>query len=100
MLLNNLKDGELLHCISAFNGFAIYRTEQFKHCWYDGRIRLDLLPESYLSIHMKVTNSPIILKDYGNVNGYYEDCEHRAFHIQSIFQKRAKIRISPEVLFF
>ena len=99
-LLKNLKKGELLPCISAFNGFAIYRTEKFNDCWYDGRVRLDLIPKHYLSKHIKATNSPVIFKDYGNVNGYYEDCEHRAFHLQGINKNNAKIRISPEILFF
>ena len=98
-LLNNLKDGELLQCISAFNGFAVYKTDKFKDCWYDGRVRLDLVPKHYLLKHMKVTESPIIFKDYGNINGYYEDCEHRAFHLQGISKNNAKIRISPEVVF-
>jgi hypothetical protein len=48
---------------------------------------------------MKATSSPIIFKDYGNVNGYYEDCEHRSFHLQGINKNNAKIRISPEVVF-
>ncbi len=99
MLLNKLKNGELLPCISAFNGFAIYRADKFKNCWYDGRVRLDLVPKHYLLKHMKATNSPIIFKDYGNVNGYYEDCEHRAFHLQGINKNNAKIRISQEVVF-
>lgn len=99
MLLSKLKTGELLPCISAFNGFAIYRTEKFKNCWYDGRVRLDLVPKHYLLQHMKATNSPIIFKDYGNINGYYEDCEHRAFHLEGINKNNAKIRISPEVVF-
>ena len=28
-LLNKLKPGELLPCISSFNGFSIYRTDKF-----------------------------------------------------------------------
>jgi len=34
-----------------------------------------------------------------NVDGRYEDCEHRAFHIQARQNSGAKIMISPEVLF-
>ena len=29
-------DGELLNCYSAFNGFAIYKTQRFKDTRYDG----------------------------------------------------------------
>jgi hypothetical protein len=97
--LHQLKPGELLPCISAFNGFAIYRTSQFKNCWYDGRVRVDLLPKHKLVEHQKAANSFIVFKDYGNVNGLFEDCEHRAFHLQGIRKNNAKIRISPEILF-
>jgi hypothetical protein len=98
-LLNRLKPGELLPCISAFNGFAIYRTHQFKNCYYDGRIRFDLLPKHKLVEHQVATNSLMVFKDYGNVNGFFEDCEHRAFHLEGILKNNAKIRISPEILF-
>ena len=48
---------------------------------------------------MEITDSPIIFKEYGVVNGYYEDCEHRAFHLVAINNNNAKIRISPEIIF-
>jgi hypothetical protein len=48
--------------------------------------------------HMKVANSPIVYKDYGHVKGLFEDCEHRAFHVQAL-NNGAKIRISPERVF-
>ena len=97
--LNKLREGELLPCISAFNGFAIYKIQKCLACYYDGRIRLDLLPKKYLLKHSKATNSPIIFKDYGNVNGNFEDCEHRAFHVMMINKHNAKIRISKDILF-
>jgi len=98
-LLNRLKPGELLPCISAFNGFAIYRIRKFRNCYYDGRIRFDLLPKHKLVEHQKTANSLMVFKDYGNVNGFFEDCEHRAFHLMGINKNNAKIRISPEILF-
>ena len=97
--LKNLKNDELLPCISAFNGFAIYRTQKFLNCEYDGRVNLNLVPPSYMAAHMKAANSPLIYKDYGHVKGRYEDCEHRAFHVQAINKNNAKIRIAPEVIF-
>ena len=97
--LGNLAPGNLLPCLSAFNGFSIYKTSIFKECIYDGRIRLDLVPKKWIQAHSFVTNSPLIYKKYPTVDGYYEDCEHRAFHFQSIIQKNAKIRIAPDVLF-
>jgi hypothetical protein len=49
---------------------------------------------------MAVANSNIVFPDYGNVKARYEDCEHRAFHIQAINNDNAKIMISSERLFF
>ena len=48
---------------------------------------------------MKVTNSKVVAKKYTTVNGKYEDCEHRAFHIQATQNSGARIMISPEILF-
>lgn len=97
--LNALPDGSLLTCSSSFNGFAIYRMKKCVNCHYDGRVRLDLIPKSYVQEHMRATNSPLIFKDYGNVDGKYEDVEHRAFHFMMINKNNAKIRISKEKIF-
>lgn len=89
----------LLQCISSFNGFSIYKTEKFIDCKYDGRINVNLLPQSYMKAHSMAARSPVIYKDYGHVKGRYEDCEHRAFHVQAIRERGARIMISPEVVF-
>ena len=98
-LLSKLPPGNLLPCISAFNGFAIYRTAHFLNTYYDGSVRRDLIPESNMRAHKIAAQSPLILKKYITVDGRYEDCEHRAFHIQASNNSGAIIRISPEVLF-
>lgn len=98
--LKNLKNGELLSCISSFNGFSIYRTSKFINTQYDGRVRLDLLPKKYLLSHILAANSRVIFKDYGHIKGKYEDCEHRAFHMKAINNDNAKIMIAKEVLFY
>ena len=67
--------------------------------YYDGRIRKDLIPPQNMSAHMKVANSKLVYKKYVTVDGRYEDCEHRAFHIQARQNSGARIMISPEVLF-
>lgn len=97
--LKNLKNGELLSCISSFNGFSIYRTSKFLNTQYDGRVRLDLIQKKYLISHMIAANSGIIFKDYGHIKGRYEDCEHRAFHIKAINTSDARIMITKEILF-
>jgi hypothetical protein len=97
--LSKLNSGELLRCISSFNGFSIYRTNKFLNTYYDGKIRTDLLPKHYIEAHMKATNSKMICHDYGHIKGAHEDCEHRAFHIQAINKDNARIMISPEKIF-
>lgn len=97
--LKNIQTGGLIRCISSFNGFSIYRINKFLNCYYDGKINLNLVPKNYIAAHMKAANSNIIFKDYGNVNGFVEDCEHRAFHVQGINKNDAKIMISPEIIF-
>ena len=99
-MLQQLKDGQLLQCISAFNGFAIYRTEKFLNTYYDGRIRIDLIPHANMMAHMKATRTyRIQYIKYPTVDGHYEDCEHRAFHIMATQNSNARIRISPEIVF-
>jgi hypothetical protein len=98
--LSDLKKGELLPCISSFNGFSIYRTNKFLNTYYDGNVRLDLFPKDFLKAHAIIQKSKgIVYKDYGHVKGKYEDCEHRAFHQQARINSGARIMISPEILF-
>jgi hypothetical protein len=100
-LLNNLKPGQLLPCISSFNGFSIYRTHKFLNTYYDGRVRSDLFSIKSIASHAKAQKSRgIIYRDYGHIKGRYEDCEHRSFHQMARKRTGAQIMISPEVLFF
>jgi hypothetical protein len=99
--LNSLKTGQLLACISSFNGFSIYRTNKFLDTYYDGRVRSDLFSKELLDTHAKAQKSRgIIYRNYGNINGRFEDCEHRAFHQMARKKSGARIMISPEVLFY
>ena len=98
-LLKQLPPDGLLPCISSFNGFSIYRTSKFLSTYYDGRIRKDLIPSVNMRAHMKATKSKLVYTKYETVDGRYEDCEHRAFHIQARQNSAAQIMITPEVLF-
>jgi hypothetical protein len=97
--LNNLKPGELLPCISSFNGFAIYRTNKFLNTMYDGKPRFDLIPPNYIKAHAIAANSPLIFPDLDHIKAEFEDCEHRSFHAKAINKDNAKIRIAKEVIF-
>jgi len=98
--LKNLKQGQLLQCISSFNGFSIYRTNKFLDTYYDGRVRNDLFPKEFIEIHAKAQKSKgLVYKDYGHIKGRYEDCEHRSFHQLARIKSGARIMISPEIIF-
>jgi hypothetical protein len=99
MLKKAEQENRLLDCISSFNGFSLYRTQKFLNTYYDGRTRLDLIPKSNLEAHKNITKSKLVFKKYVTVDGHYEDCEHRAFHIQARQNSGARIMISPEILF-
>ena len=98
--LNKLPPGQLLPCISSFNGLSIYKTEKFLNSYYDGRIRIDLVPKKNMLAHMKSANSRLVYKKYITSDCRYEDCEHRSFHIMSRQKSGARIMISPETLFY
>jgi hypothetical protein len=98
--LNSLKPGQLLPCISSFNGFSVYRTNKFLNSYYDGRVRIDLFPKEFIQAHAKAQKSrTLVYRDYGHIKGRFEDCEHRAFHQMARQNSGARIMISPEVLF-
>jgi len=91
-LIKKTPKNQLIPCLSAFNGIAIYRTEKFINCLYDGRFRLDYIPEKLLLENIKFAGKI-------NLNKNKEDCEHRAFHFEAIFKNNARIRICPQCLF-
>lgn len=84
----------LIPCLSAFNGFAIYKTNKFINCFYDPRLRLDLLPKHFLRENERVAG-PILTKGRAGL----VDCEHRSFHLMAIKKNSARIRIAPEIIF-
>jgi hypothetical protein len=97
-LINKTPSNELIQCLSAFNGIAIYKTDKFINCYYDGRCRYDYIPGWMKNIHIK--NNPHIIPQANLVGDLkYEDCEHRHFHIQAVLENNARIRISPQCLF-
>jgi Glycosyl transferase family 2 len=99
-LLSKVPENGLLKCASAFNGFAIYRTDKFLNCNYDGKVRLDLIPKNYIYNNVVVNGQKIEFKTYaGTEQSFHEDCEHRSFHLEAINKNGSRIRISPEILF-
>lgn len=97
--LSELMKHGLVSCMSAFNGFAIYRTSKFVNCWYDGTLRLDLLPANYTKAVLHQIENTFNFGRLGTERSVLEDCEHRSFHIMAINKNGARIRIAPEILF-
>lgn len=92
-LLNKYKQSnELIPVYSAFNGFAIYKTEKFLNCNYSADINLSLFPPESIKKQEELTGQSIIsIKKY--------DCEHRNFHLEAIKKNNALIRISTKSVF-
>ena len=94
--INNTKITDLVECMSAFNGFAIYKINKFINCRY--KCVIDV---SYFNIDLLKTASQYLnampLKIAKHYNNF--DCEHRLFHFDAIKNNNAKIRISPMKLF-
>jgi len=100
-LLKDVPKGEVMPCISAFNGFAIYRnngrfmdplTKAFIQ--YEGVVSktLELMPHQWIEATAKAADQPISLHRP-------DECEHRPFHLRAILLNNARICISPECLF-
>lgn len=83
---------KLIKCLSAFNGFAIYRKDKFVNCYYDGHFRLDYIPKTLI-------NENILFAGKINFKQNKEDCEHRFFHITAVLKNNARIRIAPVCIF-
>ena len=96
-LLDSCPEGGLVSVYSAFCGFSIYRTNKFIDSFYDGKPRLDLLPEYFLQQTIGTAGE---MKPYHwDPDGPPQDCEHRSFHLYAVFKNEARVRIAPEIIF-
>lgn len=99
--LESINMNELLEVHSAFNGFAIYRTNKFINCKYEYLVSENfkfISREKYEEIIVMLNNSG---KLTSNIywNSRPSDCEHRHFHLEAKHKNNAKICISPLYLF-
>jgi len=92
--LKTVSKYQLIPCYSAFNGFAIYRTEKFLNCSYEGIYNIDYIPKEWIQKNERHTGKRMFLE--GQLQ---EDCEHRKFHFQAVMENKARLRISPMCLF-
>jgi len=97
-VLREADPDSLVECQSAFNGFAMYRCSMFLNCQYDWRIPIQYMDTDTLSKNRGAVGCREPTTPF-DATSDEEDCEHRHFHMQSIHQNDAKIRISPLYLF-
>ena len=91
-------------CKSAFNGFALYKSNRFKHIRYDGTfskfIKENLVTEeerqSCLEKYRKFLKDPTIIIKQCELPflSSEEHCEHLYFHQKAIKENHCKIKIS------
>ena len=85
--LNTSRDSQdLIPVYSAFNGFAIYKTNMFLNCSYSSLIHIQLFPKQLLPRKL--------------LNRFKNDCEHRKFHLEAIKKNGARIMVSPLSIFY
>jgi hypothetical protein len=82
----------LIEVWSAFNGFAIYKTNIFINCNYSSIPCTKIIPRNLLNKQISLVGSYPISIEMG-------DCEHRAFHISAIVNYGARIRVMTKHLF-
>ena len=104
--LNHLHKDDLLECMSAFNGFGMYRLSKLDNCAYNGMLDINLFDNTVMNDNINALNSnvcnavkivPLASSPFNNMGK--SDCEHRNFHSQMILKNNAKIRISPLYVF-
>jgi glycosyltransferase involved in cell wall biosynthesis len=85
--LNASRDSQnFIPVYSAFNGFAVYKTNIFLNCSYSSLIHIPLFPKHLLPRKL--------------LNHFKNDCEHRKFHLEAIKKNGARIMVSPLSIFY
>lgn len=96
--LSKIPADQFAECRSAFNGFAVYKTSVFLDCHYDWR-----MPKQYMTLEELKENQQLVgMSSRSPLDAQTDepDCEHRAFHMMAIAKHGARIRITPECLFY
>ena len=82
----------LIPVYSAFNGFALYRSDPFLKCSYSWIIDLKYVP-------MEILINQTILINSNIRDDLINDCEHRKFHMEAVRDYDARVRVSVQSLF-
>ncbi len=87
------KPKTLIPVLSAFGGFAIYKTCVYGNCRYNGETAAcaAIIPADMMTANIKRIGAPI-----QKMNTEDGDCEHRHFHYQAMLEHGARLFIAPE----
>ena len=88
-----------IEVISAFNGFAIYKTDKFKQCYYDGlysNVKKIITPQERINTLRYIKYRSNLNVDINHKS--IECCEHIFYHLLGI-HNGCKIKISKYNLF-
>ena len=103
---NDLKKNKFLEVESAFNGFAIYKTNKFLHddIYYDFKFKknIDLFNETELIKNINYINNNNFNETISINNLKYnmiDDCEHKYFHKMAKIINNCKIIIYNKNIF-
>ena len=94
-LLEKCKPDEYITCLSSFNGFAIYKLPYFINSYYNDSTTENL---SYIPKNLVLKNMELM--DYKVKHFIKVDCEHKIFHYNAILKHKARLMISPNILFY
>ncbi len=97
---DNSKIYDLIDCVSAFNGFGIYKKNKFINCEYVSNIfkSIELIGNHKINENIGFLNNLTKTENFIHTSNF-EDCEHRYFHLSAIKKNNSKIKISPLSLF-
>jgi len=96
--LANFDKEKLFECESAFNGFAIYRSNIFLKCHYDWKTAKKYIAKHHFDHNIGAIGY-IPMRVPFESDQLEPDCEHRHFHMQAKYDFGARNFISPLVLF-
>lgn len=90
LITHGRENGTIVPVDSAFCGFAIYKKEKYRKCFYSGNVQLQFFDKEKLMLNLK--HFP--LKQPGTL-----DCEHRSFHFRGKMLNNAQLYLACEEVF-
>jgi Glycosyl transferase family 2 len=95
-LLSKTRSTNYVDCLSSFNGFAIYKTSYFINGKYNDKTieNLKYIPKQKYDYNLK------LMKYNVKRNLIVVDCEHKLFHYNAVLKNKARLKISPNILFY